>query len=101
PRGGAGAVASIDGLVLGRRRLGQALMRNRILELAHPGAERTSDLGDALGPEEQERDQEQQREVGRTGPADHVTSSLNEMSVTASPATATSRRSGRSSSQSV
>ena len=76
-------------------------MRDGLLELAHPGAERAADLRQPLRAEQAERDEEQEREVRGAGPADHACASLSEMSVTAAPATATSRRSGRSSSQSV
>src|SRR4029078_8959633 len=85
--------------LLGLGRLGQGLVRDGILELTHSAPERASDLWQPLGGEEAERDQEEQREVRGTGQADHSCSSLIEMSVTAAPATATWRRSGRSSSQ--
>src|SRR5262249_23098044 len=64
-REGAGAVASVGLLVLGR--LGQSLVRDGLLELAHTTAERASDLRQPLGAEQAKRDQEQERQVRGTG----------------------------------
>ena len=77
----------LDGLALalrrrGRRRLGRCDLRGRILvwivarhgilELAHPRPERTTDLRQPLRAEEQQRNEEQQDDVGRARPAGHV-----------------------------
>src|SRR5262249_55650436 len=85
-------VASVARLVLGT--FGQALVRDRVFELAHARAEGAPDLWHALGAEEQQRDQEQERQVGGVGQADQQSSSFIEMSVTVAPATATPRRIG-------
>src|SRR5262249_54918594 len=72
--------AVLDGLALsvarrrrgGRRRLGRrklrvglrrSVARDGVLELAHPGAERATDLGEPLAAEEQQGDQENQDDV--------------------------------------
>src|SRR4029077_16526481 len=102
PVGGSSSVDVLGGLLLGRcfRERGR-LVADGLLELAHARAERAPDLRHALGAEEQERDQEQEREMCGTGQAGHACSSWIEMSVPVSPATATRRRRGAPSSQSV
>src|SRR4029077_5385680 len=47
------------------RVFGLAVARDRVLELAHPGPERPSDLRQALRSEEQEGDDQQEDDLGR------------------------------------
>src|SRR5439155_20094710 len=53
-------------------RLGGLMAGERVLELPHPRAQRASDLRQPLGAEEEQRDQEQDDDVRRAGPAAHT-----------------------------
>src|SRR6266700_3351674 len=61
---GRGGVLGPDGELGVRLRLGRRVAADRVLELAHALAQRTADLGKAAGAEEQEREQEEQDDLG-------------------------------------
>src|SRR2546423_10605120 len=53
------------GLVIGRRKLFLVVAGHRVLELAHPLAQRASQVGKPLGPEDQQHDDEDYDDLER------------------------------------
>ena len=99
-RAGAGARASVEGLVSVASVTGRLSCVTDSLNSRIPF--RASGRSPALASRRRAGARsEQDYEVHRVGPADHAVTSWIEMSVTVAPATATLRRSGRSSCQSV